>query len=228
MTKYKKVIYWIVFWLGLVFIFAVSATYLLLNAYGYKINLKAKKIQKTGLLVLKSTPKDVQIFINGKLKSQKTPYRQAYLLPGYYQAEIKKENYLTWQKSVLIESDKVADYAALLFFENPKITTEVSEQNQKLLTLNLTEDKVKVKDSELWLGEKFITRFSQKIEKALFYPDEEHIIFQIENVIRVIELDGSNNMKLVEGKKITNFALTPSGKTLIFEDEGKILQTQIR
>jgi len=47
MKKFKKTIFWAIFWLMLALVFSASATATLLKAYGYKVNLQAKKIQKT-------------------------------------------------------------------------------------------------------------------------------------------------------------------------------------
>jgi len=210
----------------LALVFSASATATLLKAYGYKVNLQAKKIQKTAILYIQSDPKDVQIYVNDQLKSQKAPYKDEYLLPGVYSVEVKKDGYQTWQKSVWLDSGTVPDCEAVLFLDNPK-TSPASDILKELFSLN-NNSNLEVKNDELWLNSKFVTRFSQKIERAILYTDEEHIIFQIANEIRVIDIDGGNNLKLAQGKAITNLAVSNFGRTLYFEDSGSIFQAQIR
>ncbi|MCL5795289.1 MAG: hypothetical protein M1338_02940, partial [Patescibacteria group bacterium] len=62
----------------------VVGTYLIIIANGYKINWQAKTLQKTGMIYLKSLPQDVNIFLDGKQVTQKTPARIGNLLPKRY------------------------------------------------------------------------------------------------------------------------------------------------
>ncbi len=44
----------------------------------------------------------------------------------------------------------------------------------------------------------FITRFSQPISQAIFYPDNEHLAFVVGNQIKITELDGRDQRNIID------------------------------
>jgi hypothetical protein len=103
-----------------IFFFIVLAIVISLFASGYKFNLSRpfdinRILQKTGSLIVSTSPKDAYIFIDGK--QQKNPvfklFKQDYLstpnkiknlLPGKYKLTLTKENYWPLEKEVEIKS----------------------------------------------------------------------------------------------------------------------------
>lgn len=47
-------------------------------------------------------------------------------------------------------------------------------------------------------GQELITRYSRPITQAIFYPDNEHIAFVVDNQIKIIELDGRDRRNSVD------------------------------
>lgn len=97
-----------------IFILVLAGTFAAVKfAQGYRLDLTNKRLKPTGLLVVTSTPKGAQVFINGELKTA-TDNTLA-LEPGEYQVEIKKNGFTPWQKKLLIEKELVTSADAYLF-----------------------------------------------------------------------------------------------------------------
>lgn len=151
-----------------------------LYASGYKLG-SGFKVQKTGILILDTEPRNAKIFLNGKLQESfiknifnpeknyiKTPAKLKDILPGEYEVKIELENYWTWQKKLVIKSGQ-STYA-----ENISLF-------KKTIPLQL---------------------FSGKIEELQFSPDKKDfiisnqdkaILYNIQNETIVFEKDFLKN-----------------------------------
>src|SRR3990167_11307369 len=88
-------------------------------ARGFKPDLK-KGIERTGLLVITSTPTGASVFLDGRLTAA-TDTNIAYLDPKTYKVRIEKEGYSTWEKDVEVIADLASEIKALLFPVAPAI-----------------------------------------------------------------------------------------------------------
>jgi hypothetical protein len=198
----------------------VVGAYLIIIANGYKINWQAKTLQKTGMIYLKTTPQDVDVFLDGKKVSQKTPARLGNLLPKRYDIKISKDNYLSWEKNFSVESGQVAVASDIILFLAKPIINEVDESDKKLLQSTMQDNfDVKIIDSELWWGDDLITRMFEPIKSAYLFPDKKHFIFQSKKELYVVDLDGSNNKKLYD-------LSSEDPIKIIFLQKGKIILYQ--
>jgi hypothetical protein len=202
--------------------------YLVLIANGYKINSKAKKILQTGMIYLKSDPKQVNVFLNNDLKASKTPVKLENLENGRYDVEVKKDNYQDWQKTLTVENGLVnSEDSIVLFLKNPEETsmsqTELDSFN-KNVNSSVSADLEIREMSEIWIKtgnsdglDKLITRLSKPIKATVYYVDKKHIMFQVENQIRAIDLDGSNNvlLKTLPLNDTAKFYIDSSGAYLL-------------
>lgn len=108
---------------------------------------------------------------------------------------------ITPQKELFIlnQETKIFESAALGI-----IGAEFSNDNKKLMFYS---------ENEIWVlyieeimlqpykkpGEKeMITRFSQKIDQVIFYPDNDHIAFVVDEKIKIIELDGRDRRNMAD------------------------------
>ena len=88
-------------------------------ARGFKPDLK-KGFERTGLLVITSTPTGASVFLDGRLTAA-TDTNIAYLDPKPYKVRIEKEGYSAWEKDVDIVADLATEIKALLFPVAPGI-----------------------------------------------------------------------------------------------------------
>lgn len=186
--------------------FIASLFFLIAYARGYRINLKKKSLESTGILVASSSPDGGKIYIDGKLKGATNS--NISLPPGKYQVEIKKDGYTSWQKTLTIKGELVVKAAALLFPQNPSLSPATSlgvvkaqfdPRLNKIIILSENEDEEKdgiyfLDNSKrtltlfsplklLVLKSNIPYRFSFKDSQLLFSPEGKQILFSIEEPV---------------------------------------------
>lgn len=229
----KTKISFFIFWFILITSFLASAFFVHFKANGWSLNLKTLQIIKTGMITLSGNVSDAQIKLNGQLKNTSLPLKISNLSEGYYDILIEKENYQSWQRTVLVEEGK-ADVIEniILFLKEPKeiavsenITAETVNKEFQDQSKN-----IQIANSEIYWANILVSRFSQNISGAIIYSDKHHIVFQSSDTINVVDLDGSNNHLLVRlsSNTPTRFFLRDSGRTLYYLDGDKVLAKTIR
>lgn len=215
---------------------AVVASFLIFYSQGYKINWKTFKFYKTGMILLISDPEPDKISINNIAYEPKTQFSKNFT-PGYYDFVISKENYYDWKRTIYIESERLEAFKEIkLFLATPKLS-ELSDQS-KINFLNspneyLAENSkydLRYNGHELWANDSMITRLSRPVLSATWYPDYDHIVYQVENEIRIVEISGYNDTLLVRLSKDTptRFVIGNKGKELYYLDNDVYHQAQIR
>lgn len=104
-------------------IFFILAPLIVMYVNGIHFNFVERQFETTGILSLAASPKDVDVYLNGKL-IKKTAGNIKFLSPGEYQLNLKKDGYFDWEKRLEIKSGQVtwANPSAgkiYLFFNNP-------------------------------------------------------------------------------------------------------------
>ena len=112
--KFKQKLFkrflFIIFWLILIISFCFFAILIILKANGYEINLKSRKIIKTGMIILDGDPKNAAIYLNQEKLLMNLPGRITHLTPGNYEITISLAGYNSWQKSITVYSGKASVY----------------------------------------------------------------------------------------------------------------------
>ncbi len=134
--RYRRIVY-----LSFIFIFLIITPVIILYTAGYRYNFQKNKIQKTGILILKSSPTGASIYLNGELRKEKTQARIANLLPDDYNIKIEKENFYPWQKTLPVQS-RLTTFAENITLFEKNLPTEVVESNSELFSLS--PDKIKI------------------------------------------------------------------------------------
>ncbi len=221
-----------VFWFVLITSFIAIATSIHLKVNGYKINWQTLEFVQTGMISLDSVPDSAEVKINGKVESQTLPKKIRDLAPGYYDITVSASNYRPWQKTVLVQSGKASLYQNIvLFLENPEevaLPTNITADNIKNDFQNQTRN-LKISGSEIYFQDKLITRFAQNISGAILFSDNSHIVFQQNDEIAVVDIDGSNSQLLIKlsSSAPTSFTLKNNGRTIYYLDQDKIMGKNI-
>ena len=228
-----KNIKFILIWIVLITSFLFFAVILILEANGLYFNPKSFKIQRTSLIILNGTPKNVDIYINSKKKTETFPIRFNKLFPGYYDIKVKKQGYQEWNKTFGLNPGQAIEQDEIILFLSKPIIVKLTDNKISLEKIKekytLQSDGLTIKNNnELWLDDKFITRFSNSIGAAILMKDENHIVFQIGTEIRVMEIDGTNNIKLLDLSKSDNTYFYISGDKLIFVNNNDLFETKVR
>jgi hypothetical protein len=220
----------VLLWIFLVIAFCFTASFLLIEAYGYRINWDQKRIEKTGTIVVSGSPRNSLVKLNGQLVSESIPTSLNKLLPETYEVEIIKSGMQTWSKIVQVKPGQAVylEHVLLFAFEPKAEKTETIEKT-KIEANNLEQAKrLILKDNEIWLDENFVTRLSANIPNAIIGPDKFHIIFQLNNTLNVIDLDGANQKTLIKLSSTEKSSFFTSGNNLIYTDMENIFQAQIK
>jgi len=207
-------------------IILVASISLIFYGFGYKFDWKNFSIKHTGIIYLSFQPKDADVFIDNEKKSESSPFDYN-LLPGRYSVSIKHDGYYAWDSSIIIEADKVLSVKnVVLFREHPEIN-QVTEQSE-IDAINTPYDSL-VKNPqgdlssnnyEIWIGDKLVTRYSTPISNVVWYPGREYVAYQQNDVIRIVNKDGVNDVKLVDlsDNLASKFIFSWDGAYLLYKD----------
>lgn len=209
----------------------IIAYFIVLRVNGYVVDYETLKAEQAGVLVLKGDPKDATIAVDGREFNPAIVGGDSFLLPGRYEIIISKDGYHFWQHGVEIVKGRAEVFEPVLFFKNPKLTGEREATTQEKTEAPVNQNLV-VKNGEMWLkaGQRYknqvlekdqlVTRISESVISATLL-DENHVIFQTKNKLRVIDMDGSNDIVLVSLDYETSrpiIALDKGEKVGIFSD----------
>lgn len=115
MTKIRLVLF-----LLTILIVGGVAVFVSYYARGYIFNTKQMRFIPNGLLIVKSDPEGVQIYINGDYKA--TGNSNLPLSPGTYDLSVRKEGYTLWAKRISVEKEIVTEVDPLLFKSVPSLS----------------------------------------------------------------------------------------------------------
>ena len=222
----------ILLWIFLIVSFSVLAVILVLGAYGYRFNQQNWRLESTGVIVLDGLPRDVNIRVNGQIPPDTMlPLKLAKLLPGQYDITVGKNDYQTWSKTfILVGGQAIEAKHIQLFLAEPK----VAESTRKLTLENLQKDflsaesDLTLKENEIWFNEKLVTRFSGKLAGAILINNRSQIIFQLNNELRVMDIDATNNIKLITLPNDEAVAFALSGNKLVYASDNKFFEAEIK
>lgn len=197
-------------------LFFLIAPTITLYSMGYRFDFDSKRIVKTGGFYFKIWPKNVQIFIDGKIKKKTDILFGSILienlLPKKYEVQIKKEGYLPWKKTLEIKEKEVSEAKNIVLIpDNPRFKI-LAEKIQDFV-FSPDRKKIIVKDEE---GLKFFdierdirnylieATTKEKIEELIFSPNSQKLL-----------LKNNSKFKLFD---LTKFP--PSSTNLVFLDPG--------
>lgn len=227
-TKKISIIYYILFWTLLVSSFIFFASLLILEANGYRLNRQNFSVQKTCLIMLEGTPREVTVKINDENKTVTLPTRFSKLFPGRYEIEITKDGYQSWTKSVVLAGGQAVEYNNIfLISQEPVITKlDLAKYTETRLTneYNNQSSAFQLKDNEIWYRSKLVTRFADPVYAAVLMRDSNHIIFQVKDEVRIIEIDGTNNNLIYKLKMLDKAIFSVNGSNLTILDHGELVQ----
>lgn len=124
-----------------IIIFLIITPVVILYAAGYRYNFQKHKLQKTGILILKSKPEGANIFLNGELQKISTPARLTNLMPEDYSVKVEKENFYFWQKTLPVRS-RLTTFAENITLFKKNLPIELSPGDIPLFSLSPDKEKI--------------------------------------------------------------------------------------
>jgi len=217
----------------------ILSGYLIIIANGYQINWSARKIIQQGMIYLISTPKNVSVYVNNSLKGNKSPFKMSNLSEGRYDIKVTKDGYYDWNKTLSVLPGMVSEAENIVLFLKEPILSVMNQDELdsfNKLPSKILNTSLQIKNnSEIWIINQdpdqnvLVTRLSSPIKAVSYYSDKYHILFQIKNGIHIIDLDGSNNIKLVElfSEDPSIFIADDTGQYLYYKDKDEVKKIKI-
>jgi hypothetical protein len=134
-------------------VFFAIAYIIIITAIGYDIKFEKGSLsfKRTGAIVLSTRPGDARVYVDGKLKKDRTPLFRLFTLtidkisPGTHFVKIEKDGYENWEANFEVEPGKVAWGANLImvaqkreprpFSFSGKLIQEVSNREKSKLAV---------------------------------------------------------------------------------------------
>lgn len=220
----KQSIYRVIFRLISTLAFIVLAGFSILKLTGSQLNLKAGKIQPTGIVRTYSLPKAATVSIKGQdyFQTSTTPSAFYNLRPGWYEVSISKEQYQAWSKTVNVEAGQAVVLDDIVLILQNLVEVEFkTEQAGDLSALYDSNDypPLDVKNEiEIRSQDKLVTRLSQPVSLVKWYPDERHITYVSEGALWLIDLDGGGIQKICDFKA-KDYLIIENGRSVLIQDQ---------
>lgn len=221
---------------GLIFIIFWAVTLLvILNSLGIDIDWQNWRLTPTGTIYVASSTglSEAEVTVNnGEMMQNHLPATFNKLNSANYQVKVEKSGYLPWQKSFEVKNSQVAIEDTIVLVKVKISTRQATDQEKEMLAAEnkkVPDQTIIIEDNELYLNEKLVTRFSENLVSAAWYPDGQHIVYQIDDEIRLIEIDGQNETSLVQlsTNDPTTFSFLKRGQELLYQDGDKVLVAEL-
>jgi hypothetical protein len=238
------------------FFFLIVSSAVIFYSQGYRLNLREKKIEKTGAFYFKVIPKNVTIELDNK-KRKKTDifFGTAYidnLLPRAYQVTISKEGYHPWQKKLEVKEKEVTEAKNIILFPFKVSFSTISDNvidfffspdNKNLLTIEKNKEDWEIKNYDLKNNiKKHLLSFKDLVlkEKELptleFSPDSKKILLKVKKKEKeqffLVNLEKDTNSSLSQlnflDEKVDKISFSPkNNQELFLLKEGKLLKANL-
>ena len=208
-----------------VFVFIVAAFFVVTYATGYKVDLTNRNISQMSMIVVQSDDADIKL--NGLLVgSGKIVLRD--LEPGEYTINISKEGYQDWNRTLELAPGQAGVVDDDILFKSDVTAEEYNVKESDFFTrLSDTED-LSVENNEIYQNLNFVTRLASDIKGVSWYADRRYIAYTADNQLKIIEIDGTNEITLLEKKSDTPVVFLNSGRSVVYESDGKVYKADIR
>lgn len=113
--------------------FIIGAPLLVLYTAGYRYNWQSGTIIRTGVLSVSTSPRNLQISLDGVDINRETPAVIEQLMPGTYNISLSKDGYHTWQNKITIKSN-ITTHLPLITLWRDEDSTAVWHRITKQLT----------------------------------------------------------------------------------------------
>jgi len=199
-------------------IFFIMTFVVLFYSFGYKYNTKQGKIIQTGAIILKTFPKEANIYMDGNLVKKNSGLSNLFsddikiegLEPRQFEISADLDGYSTWKKNIVIESKRVMEFKNIVLIKNEPKKNIISEKVESMGENNfwISNDKNRIAYRKIYDGKDtlFIYDLANKTEKILgsferIFPIKNSDNITIHNIIWS-ENDSKIFLSIAKDKKI--------------------------
>lgn len=211
--------------------FLFFGPFLILHSMGFKIDFEKKRLVKTGVIFLTTSPKEAKVFLNEKFVGKTHPifgsFKIAQLLPRKYKIKIKKENYFDWEKEVEVKEGEVKFFEKILLFpkelkfEKTNLTFKKDEEikpcpetisflpPEDCFFLDFEPKIILDKKKNVFVSESGNENFTlqfENVKKIVKSNDEKKLAILKDGEIWILERNGKKNFLLRESQEIKDLS----------------------
>ncbi len=184
--KVRRIIY-----ITFIIIFLVISPLLISYALGYKYNFVKGRIEKTGVLFIKSYPKNSQIYLNEELQKRTTPTQLNRLLANNYEIKIVKEGYIPWTKTLPIYPQSTTFIEDVSLFKNNLEFTALAHGQYE--NLSISPDKTKL----ILMAE---DKLASSLDLYNLLNNKKQTFYQSNNKLAIDSWCNTNNKVIIKEK----------------------------
>lgn len=195
--KEKKFTIYLIF---CILIFVLLLFVVLFYSFGYKYSPQNGKLIQTGAIIVKTYPKNANIYVNGKIIKKDISLANLFndfikiesLIPDEYNVKITLPKYFTWEKNITVRSEYVTELknVALLKKNYEKVILSENIETPDLNNMWISNDKNKIVYYKLRNNKKqlFIFDLQNNQEKPLYsleniFPTKTAIDHKIKDIL---------------------------------------------
>lgn len=177
----------------LLFSFFVALFFILLPvclvySLGYRLNTATHRLERLGMLSIRTTPEEASIVLNQKLIAHKTPARIANLFPGSYNVSLSRRGYRSWEGTVRVRPNWVTQLETVNLFPNSQKFHSVSELIAERAFLSGSGRKMIVygvlgEDRGLWLLDLFSSEEILILSREAVKAQKLEPVFRSQNAV---------------------------------------------
>lgn len=226
----NKLWFTVLFWSVAITVFVVLATSISLVTAGYQFDWQTKRLTRTGFLFLSGEPRVAQVTVNGQVVANRLPLRLTSILPGEYDVLVEKDGYTAWRKRFHIEPGEArSESDILLFLAKPEVAEATDPELIEKVKAN-TDPSPLINGREIRFNNRLVTRVSGELLYAALAPNRRHVFFQVGREIRVIEIDGTNELLLftLDGTNASQLVVLADANELALLDGPVVKRLRIR
>ncbi len=113
--------------------FLIGAPLLIFYTAGFRYNWQSGTLFRTGVLSVSTTPRNVDILLEGKSIDRQTPAVIKQLMPGTYDLVLSRDGYHSWNNTVAIQSNITTHLPLVYLWRNESPTIIWSHQADNLI-----------------------------------------------------------------------------------------------
>jgi hypothetical protein len=205
-------------------VFVIAGFFVITYASGYKIDITNRNISQMGMVVVET---DANIELNGKyIDNKDTEIRN--LAPGEYNVRLYKDGYHDWTRSFELSPGEAEIINDAILFKTEIEPIEYKIESTDFFDKLADKDGLALDGSEIIENGNFVTRLSKAITGLCWYSDRRYIAYTYENHLKIIQIDGTNNIDLLEKKSESPVVFLKSGRFVVYESDEKIFKAEIR
>lgn len=215
-----------IYYLTAIIAFFVSAFFIVTYASGYKVDITNRNISQTGMIVIEADQDSTVYLDEVEQGTGKLTIRG--LEPQNYALAVRREGYNSWSKNIELdpgEAEIINDI--ILFKTNPEIE-EYKMDEKDFFDKLADKDQILVSGNEIYQNGNYVTRFSNEVKGVCWYPNRRYIAYTYDKKLKIVEIDGTNEITLLDKDSDSPVLFTSAGRYVIFEKDSKVYRAKIR